>query len=104
MIKALASQLRPELEEVVKKNTLAPGEAYSPAAEQVKTLPPPSKNSFTLFRGAARGACWGGCVDLWPFAAWCSVLEGIQGHQRKLPVPDRPDFPRNPGLQAWQHG
>ena len=39
VIKALASQLRPELEAVVKKNTLAPGEAYSPAAEQV--LPPP---------------------------------------------------------------
>ena len=35
VIKVLASQLRPELEEVVKKNTLAPGEAYSPAAEQV---------------------------------------------------------------------
>ena len=39
VIKALASQLRPELEAVVKKNTLAPGEAYSPAAEQVLPLP-----------------------------------------------------------------
>ena len=39
MIKALASQLRPELEAVVKKNTLAPGEAYSPAAEQVLPVP-----------------------------------------------------------------
>ena len=35
VVKQLAQQLRPELEAAVKANDLPPGEAYSPAKEQV---------------------------------------------------------------------